>query len=115
MIATKPLDLRSNLKKYMDYAFSGEPVVIARPKNENVVMLSEKEYQAMLEKERPQMDPGRGVRKVGNFVRSRMEGLISSGRLPERQPASRKSTACAWRFCCRPLTLLWKVPHRRLS
>ena len=33
MIATKPLDLRSNLKKYMDFAFKGEPVVIARPKN----------------------------------------------------------------------------------
>ena len=48
MIATKPLDLRSNLKKYMDYAFSGEPVVIARPKNENVVMLSEKEYNELL-------------------------------------------------------------------
>ena len=44
MIATKPLDLRSNLKKYMDVAFKGEPVVIARPKNENVVMVSEKDY-----------------------------------------------------------------------
>ena len=42
MIATKPLDLRSNLKKYMDFAFHGNPVVIARP--ENVVMLSEQEY-----------------------------------------------------------------------
>ena len=48
MIATKPLDLRSHLKKYMDYAFRGEPVVIARPKNENVVMLSEKEYNELL-------------------------------------------------------------------
>ena len=44
MIATKPLDLRSNLKKYMDFAFHGNPVVIARPKNVNVVMLSEQEY-----------------------------------------------------------------------
>lgn len=44
MIATKPFDLRSNLKKYMDFAFHGNPVVIARPKNENVVMLSEQEY-----------------------------------------------------------------------
>ena len=44
MIATKPLDLRSNLKKYLDFAFHGNPVVIARPKNENVVMLSEQEY-----------------------------------------------------------------------
>lgn len=48
MIATKPLDLRSNLKKYMDFAFSGEPVVIARPKNENVVMVSEKDYNDLM-------------------------------------------------------------------
>ena len=43
MIATKQLDLRSNLKKYMDFAFKGEPVVIARPKNENGVLVSEKD------------------------------------------------------------------------
>lgn len=48
MIATKPLDLRSNLKKYMDFAFHGEPVVIARPKNENVVMVSEKDYNELI-------------------------------------------------------------------
>lgn len=48
MIATKPLDLRSNLKKYMDFAFKGEPVVIARPKNENVVMVSEKDYNELI-------------------------------------------------------------------
>lgn len=48
MIATKPLDLRSNLKKYMDFAFNGEPVVIARPKNENVVMVSEKDYNELM-------------------------------------------------------------------
>ncbi|MDO4438002.1 MAG: type II toxin-antitoxin system Phd/YefM family antitoxin [Eubacteriales bacterium] len=44
MVATKPLDLRSNLKKYMDCAFSGEIVVITRPKQENVVMISEDAY-----------------------------------------------------------------------
>ena len=48
MIATKPLDLRSNLKTYMDFAFKGEPVVIARPKNENVVMVSEKDYNELM-------------------------------------------------------------------
>lgn len=48
MIATKPLDLRSNLKKYMDLAFFGDPVVIARPKNQNVVMVSEQEYNELI-------------------------------------------------------------------
>lgn len=52
MIATKPLDLRSNLKKYMNLAFQGEPVVIARPKNENVVMVSEREYNELAKAKR---------------------------------------------------------------
>lgn len=45
-------DLRSNLKKYMDFAFKGEVVVIARPKNENVVMLSENEYNKLVKAEK---------------------------------------------------------------
>lgn len=61
----------------------GGPMVLVANDKLLAVMLSEKEYQALLEKEHPQMDPGREVRKVGNFVRSRMEGLISSGLLPE--------------------------------
>lgn len=48
MIATRPLDLRSNLKKYMDVAFRGEPVIISRPKNENVVMVSEADYNDLI-------------------------------------------------------------------
>lgn len=48
MIATRPLDLRSNLKKYMDVAFHGEPVIISRPKNENVVMVSEADYNDLI-------------------------------------------------------------------
>lgn len=61
----------------------GGPMALIANDKVLAVMLSEKEYQALLEKEHPQMDPGREVRKVGNFVRSRMEGLISSGLLPE--------------------------------
>ena len=48
MIATRPLDLRNNLKKYMDVAFRGEPVIISRPKNENVVMVSEADYNDLI-------------------------------------------------------------------
>lgn len=32
----------------MDFAFKGEPVVIARPKNQNVVMVSEQEYNELI-------------------------------------------------------------------
>lgn len=44
MIATKQMDLRANLKKYFDIAFSGEPVIVSRKKNENVVVISETQY-----------------------------------------------------------------------
>lgn len=32
----------------MDVAFHGEPVIISRPKNENVVMLSEEDYNNLI-------------------------------------------------------------------
>ena len=47
MIATKPIEIRSNLKKYMDIAYDGEPVIVSRKQNRNVVILSEKEYNEM--------------------------------------------------------------------
>ena len=47
MIATKPIDLRANLKKYLDNAFNGEPVIVSRKNNKNVVIVSEREYNDM--------------------------------------------------------------------
>jgi antitoxin YefM len=44
MIATKQMDLRANIKKYFDIAFNGEPVIVSRKQNKNVVVISEKEY-----------------------------------------------------------------------
>ncbi len=44
MIATKQMDLRANIKKYFDIAFDGEPVIVSRKENKNVVIISEAEY-----------------------------------------------------------------------
>lgn len=44
MIATKQMDLRANIKKYFDIAFEGEPVIVSRKENKNVVVISETEY-----------------------------------------------------------------------
>ena len=44
MIATKQMDLRANIKKYFDIAFNGEPVIVSRKENKNVVVISETEY-----------------------------------------------------------------------
>lgn len=70
MIATKQMDLRANIKKYFDIAFNGEPVIVSRKENKNVVVISEKEYNelqkakrnaeylAMLDKSREQLENG---------------------------------------------------------
>lgn len=39
MIATKPVDLRAKLKNYLDNAFYGEPVIVSRKNNKNVVIV----------------------------------------------------------------------------
>ena len=44
MIALRTIDFRNDCKKVSDLVNAGETVVIARPRNENLVILSEKEY-----------------------------------------------------------------------
>jgi len=44
MIALKAMDLRNDFKQISDLVYSGEKVLIARPRNENLVVLSEREY-----------------------------------------------------------------------
>ena len=48
MLAVKSMDVRDNFKSLCDKVFNGETLIISRPKNENVVMLSEYEYNEMM-------------------------------------------------------------------
>ncbi len=48
MLAVKSMDVRSNFKNLCDKVFNGETLIISRPKNENIVMLSEHEYNEMI-------------------------------------------------------------------
>ena len=41
-------DLARNCKKICDEAFAGNPVIVARPKKENVVLISESAYLALV-------------------------------------------------------------------
>lgn len=52
MIAVKSMDLRDNLKSLCDKVFNGETLIISRPKNENVVMMSESKYNEMMKAKR---------------------------------------------------------------
>ncbi len=82
MIATKQMDLRANIKKYFDIAFNGEPVIVSRKENKNVVVISEKEYNelqkakrnaeylAMLDKSHGQLENGDVVVKTMDELRA---------------------------------------------
>lgn len=48
MVTIKSMDVRGNFKRFCDRACSGEALIISRPKNENVVLLSEEEYNDLL-------------------------------------------------------------------
>lgn len=52
MIAIKTADLTQDFKKYADRIMQGEKVLISRPKNENLVILTEKEYNRITEAQR---------------------------------------------------------------
>lgn len=52
MLAVKSMDVRDNFKDWCNKVTNGETVIISRPKNENIVMLSEKEYNEMLKAKR---------------------------------------------------------------
>lgn len=52
MLAVKSMDVRDNFKTLCDKVFQGETLIISRPKNENVVMLSESEYNEIMKAKR---------------------------------------------------------------
>ena len=52
MLAVKSMDVRENFKSLCDKVFKGETVIISRPKNENIVMMSESEYNEIIKAKR---------------------------------------------------------------
>lgn len=47
MLAVKSMDVRENFEEWCNKVIGGETLVVSRPKNENVVIVSEKEYNEM--------------------------------------------------------------------
>lgn len=52
MLAVKSMDVRENFKEWCNKVISGETLVVSRPRNENVVIVSEKEYNEMVKAQR---------------------------------------------------------------
>lgn len=48
MLAVKSMDVRDNFKEWCNKVINGETLIVSRPKNENVVIVSEEEYNNLL-------------------------------------------------------------------
>lgn len=47
MTIAKQMDIRANIKKYFDMAWGGEPIIVPRKENRNVVIVSEEDYKEL--------------------------------------------------------------------
>lgn len=73
MLAVKSMDVRDNFKSLCDKVFNGETLIISRPKNENVVMLSETEYNNIMKAKRnaeylAMLDRSMAEAEAGGFI-----------------------------------------------
>lgn len=52
MIAVRTIDVKNDFKRVSDLVHSGEEVLISRPRNENLVILTEAEYNTLKKAQR---------------------------------------------------------------
>ena len=82
MLAVKSVDVRNNFKGFCDKVYNGETLIVSSPKNENIVMLSETEYNQMLKamKNADYLESlQKSIRQVdeGKIVTKTMEELLA--------------------------------------
>ena len=77
MLAVKSMDVRDNFKSLCDKVFNGETLIISRPKNENIVMLSEAKYNEMMKAKRnaEYLAKSMAEAEAGGFVTKSIEEL----------------------------------------
>ena len=74
------MDVRENFKALCDKVFHGETLVVSRPKNENIVMMSENKYNEIMKAKRnaeylSMLDKSLEEAETGGFVIKTMEDL----------------------------------------
>ena len=80
MLAVKSMDVRDNFKSVCDKVYKGEIVVVSRPKNENIVMLSESEYNDIIKARKnaeylAMLDKSMTEAKAGGFIVKTLDEL----------------------------------------
>ena len=80
MLAVKSVNVRNNFKEWCDKINMGETIVISRPRNENIYMINETEYNALQKAKRnmeylAMLDKSDEELKAGKVVIKTMEEL----------------------------------------
>lgn len=80
MLAVKSMDVRDNFKSFCDKAYMGETIIVSRPKNENVVILSETEYNKIIKDRKNEeylavLDRSMAEAESGGFIVKTVEEL----------------------------------------
>lgn len=90
MLAAKSINIRDNFKEWCDKVIKGETILVIRPKNENICMISEKEYNElqkakrnaeyleMLDRSRAQFESGETI----SFTLDELKAMESDGWKP---------------------------------
>ena len=80
MLAVKSMDVRDNFKEWCNKVVNGETLIVSRPKNENVVIVSEEEYNRLQKAKRNEeylkkLDHSFAQLKQGEVVHKSLEEL----------------------------------------
>ena len=80
MLAVQSMDVRDNFKSFCDKVFDGETLIVSRPKNQNVVMMSESEYNNIMKAKRnaeylTMLDKSMAEAEAGKFIMKSIEDL----------------------------------------
>ena len=80
MLALKSMDVRENFKSLCDKVFRGETLIVSRPKNENIVMISETEYNDIMKAKKnadylAMLDKSIAEAEAGGFVTKTIDEL----------------------------------------
>lgn len=79
MLALKAIDVKNNFKSICAQVFGGETVMLSRPKNQNVVMISEEEYNNLSRAKRNL----EYLTKLENSIRQTENGFAATKSLEE--------------------------------
>ena len=80
MIAVKSMSVRVNFKEWCGKVFNGETIIVSRPKNENVVIISEKKYNELLKAKKnaeylAMLDKSMAEAEAGGFITKKVDEL----------------------------------------